>query len=59
MKVYVLIYGGYSYDFEVDIEGVTSDKEIAEKWKNSDKDYDYDEVELIENIKQYEEWLKE
>ena len=54
-SVYVLIWGEH---WEVEIRGVTDDYEIARKWQSQGTPYYFEEVSLIENNEQYEEFLK-
>lgn len=52
--VYVLTWGEH---WEVEIRGVTTDRKIASLWLACGEPYYYEKVNLIENNKQYEEFL--
>ena len=56
MKVYVLLwYDGPGWD----VEGVTTDKELAVKWNQDDKYNEFVEHELIETEAAYNKWFVE
>ena len=56
MKVYVLTW----YDDPGwDVEGVTSNKELAKNWMKSSKYNNYRTHDLLKTEEDYDKWLKE
>ena len=53
--VYVLTWGEH---WEVETRGVTTDRKVAQLWQAHGEPYYFEEVNLIENNEQYEEFLK-